>query len=129
MGVQVPPSTPVFGSISAAQRPARVVDNSDDGPFVSNLSSAQPSTLNPAQSAGDLDNGGRVCALTVSLAHRELPQALSKSRRAVHDYVGAARKTLECLPPSESRTGLLGLTEYLAQQTDALREPAVKTDV
>ena len=56
-------------------------------------------------------------------------QALSKSRRAVHDYVGAARKTLECLPPSESRTGLLGLTEYLAQQTDALREPAVKTDV
>jgi octaprenyl-diphosphate synthase len=49
-------------------------------------------------------------------------RALDESRLAVHQYLQAARKTLNCLPESDSRTGLLGLTEFLAQQTDALRE-------
>jgi len=46
--------------------------------------------------------------------------ALGTSRHAVHRYLGSAREALVSLPKSESRAGLFGLTEYLAQQTDAL---------
>jgi octaprenyl-diphosphate synthase len=46
--------------------------------------------------------------------------ALAASRQAVHDYLGVARGTIVSLCESESRAGLFGLTEYLAQQTDAL---------
>ena len=48
-------------------------------------------------------------------------QALSESKRVVHQYLLAARKTLSALRESESRVGLTGLVEYLAQQTEALR--------
>ena len=47
--------------------------------------------------------------------------ALEASRRAVHHYLHAARHSLSSLPESESRTSLLRLTDYLAQQIDALR--------
>lgn len=46
--------------------------------------------------------------------------ALAASRRAVHDYLDAARDAIAALPKSESRSGLVGLAEYLAQQSDAL---------
>jgi octaprenyl-diphosphate synthase len=46
--------------------------------------------------------------------------ALGTSRLAVHQYLRSARELLVSLPNSESRAGLFGLTEYLAQQTDAL---------
>src|SRR6266571_795355 len=52
-------------------------------------------------------------------------QALEASRQAVHQYLHSARHTLKVLPESESRAGLFGLTEYLAQQTDALRGPTL----
>jgi len=55
--------------------------------------------------------------MSLLLTHR----ALDESRLAVHQYLQTARKTLINLPESASRTGLLGLTEFLAQQTDALR--------
>jgi geranylgeranyl pyrophosphate synthase len=47
-------------------------------------------------------------------------QALDGSREAVQQYLQAARQTLGVLPETESRLGLFGLTEYLAQQADAL---------
>jgi octaprenyl-diphosphate synthase len=46
--------------------------------------------------------------------------ALNASREAVHVYLGQARETIVVLPESESRAGLFGLVDYLAQQTDAL---------
>jgi octaprenyl-diphosphate synthase len=46
--------------------------------------------------------------------------ALSASQQAVHEYLSAARKAIVVLRESESRAGLLGLTDFLAQQTDAL---------
>jgi len=45
---------------------------------------------------------------------------LEGSRRAVHQYLQAARQKLGILPESQSRTGLAGLTDYLAQQVDGL---------
>jgi len=46
--------------------------------------------------------------------------ALAASRQAVHEYLAAAREAIVSLSESESRAGLFGLAEYLAQQTDAL---------
>jgi octaprenyl-diphosphate synthase len=46
--------------------------------------------------------------------------ALAGARRTVHEYLVSAREAIVSLSESESRAGLLGLTEYLAQQTDAL---------
>ena len=48
-------------------------------------------------------------------------KALDESWRAIHQYLQSARKTLQGLPESESRTSLSGLIDYLAQQTDVLR--------
>lgn len=45
---------------------------------------------------------------------------LDESRKAVHQLLGAARHALEPLRESESRAGLLGFVNYLAQQTDSL---------
>jgi octaprenyl-diphosphate synthase len=47
--------------------------------------------------------------------------ALDESRRAVQQYLQAARKSLRTLAESASRAGLLGVIDYLAQQTDGLR--------
>ncbi len=52
-------------------------------------------------------------------------QTLEASSQAVDQYLHSARQTLKVLPESESRAGLFCLTEYLAQQTDALRGPTL----
>lgn len=46
--------------------------------------------------------------------------ALSISRQTVHEYLSAARDALVVLRESDSRAALFAVTEYLAQQTDAL---------
>lgn len=48
--------------------------------------------------------------------YETLPPALE----TIHRYLDTARQWLRELPASEGRTGLFGLTEYLARQTDAL---------
>ncbi len=48
-------------------------------------------------------------------------QALEASRLAVQPYLHVARQALNTLPDSESRTALLSLSDYLAQQIEALR--------
>jgi octaprenyl-diphosphate synthase len=47
-------------------------------------------------------------------------EALGASLEIIHQYLGAARQALRALPASHGRAGLLGLTEYLARQADAL---------
>jgi len=47
-------------------------------------------------------------------------ETLGPSLDIVHQYLEKARQILRALPPSEGRAGLLGLTDYLAHQTDAL---------
>jgi octaprenyl-diphosphate synthase len=46
--------------------------------------------------------------------------ALAASQKAVREYLAAAREAIVSLRESESRAGLFGLADYLAQQTDAL---------
>jgi octaprenyl-diphosphate synthase len=53
-------------------------------------------------------------------------QTLTPSLKTVHHYLETARLALCELPESRERDSLLGLTEYLARQTDALGEPCVK---
>jgi octaprenyl-diphosphate synthase len=45
---------------------------------------------------------------------------LGQSLEIIEQYLIKARHSLGILPASEGRTGLLGLTEHLARQTDAL---------
>jgi len=47
-------------------------------------------------------------------------ETLSPSLQTIHQYLEQARRWLRSLPASEGGAGLLGLTEYLALQTDAL---------
>lgn len=51
-------------------------------------------------------------------------EALNASIEIVHQYLEQSRRVLRALPASTGRTGLLGLTEFLAQQTDALGDSA-----
>lgn len=51
-------------------------------------------------------------------------EALNASIEIVHQYLEESRRILRGLPASTGRTGLLGLTEFLAHQTDALGEAA-----
>jgi geranylgeranyl pyrophosphate synthase len=44
----------------------------------------------------------------------------NESLEVIHQYLEKARQSLSALPVSESRTGLIGLTEYLAHQADTL---------
>jgi len=46
--------------------------------------------------------------------------AFAESRAVIQRYLDAARQALAMLPHSEGRAGLTGLTEYLAEQTEAL---------
>jgi octaprenyl-diphosphate synthase len=46
--------------------------------------------------------------------------ALGASLEIVHQYLEHSRRSLQALPASNGRSGLLGLTEYLARQADAL---------
>ena len=45
---------------------------------------------------------------------------LKSSRLAIHRYLEAARSAVSVLPDTESRAGLAALTQFLAQQADAL---------
>ena len=45
---------------------------------------------------------------------------LNSSLEIVHQYLEKARHILRALPPSNGRKGLLGLTQHLAVQADAL---------
>jgi len=47
-------------------------------------------------------------------------ETLGASVEIVHQYLQNARQILQVLAPSNGRAGLLGLTDYLAHQTDAL---------
>jgi octaprenyl-diphosphate synthase len=47
-------------------------------------------------------------------------QTLAPSLKSVHNYLEIARQALGELPESRGRANLLGVTEYLALQTDAL---------
>ncbi len=46
--------------------------------------------------------------------------AFAESRTVIQQYLDAARRALLNLPSSEGRAGLMGLTEFLAEQTEAL---------
>jgi geranylgeranyl pyrophosphate synthase len=46
--------------------------------------------------------------------------AFAESRAVVQQYLNAARQALAIVPASEGRAGLMGLTEFLAEQTEAL---------
>jgi octaprenyl-diphosphate synthase len=50
--------------------------------------------------------------------------ALNASIKIVHQYLEQSRRILRTLPASTGRTSLLGLTEFLAHQTDALGDSA-----
>jgi octaprenyl-diphosphate synthase len=47
-------------------------------------------------------------------------ETLSASLQIVHQYLGQARQAIQLLPNSLGRSGLLGLTDYLAQQSATL---------
>jgi octaprenyl-diphosphate synthase len=47
-------------------------------------------------------------------------EAFAESRSVIQQYLVAAREALMALPPGEGRSGLAGLTEFLAEQTEAL---------
>jgi geranylgeranyl pyrophosphate synthase len=46
--------------------------------------------------------------------------AQSESYAVVQEYLQNARNALQDIPESQCRAGLVALTEFLAQQTDAL---------
>jgi octaprenyl-diphosphate synthase len=46
--------------------------------------------------------------------------ALAASRRVIDRYLDAARQDLQVLPNGANRAGLAGLTDFLAQQANAL---------
>jgi geranylgeranyl pyrophosphate synthase len=47
-------------------------------------------------------------------------ETLEASLEIIRQYLAAARRWVDVLPASDGRAGLLGLTEYLARQTEAL---------
>ena len=49
-------------------------------------------------------------------------QSLAESRRVIHQYLGAARLTLQGIPTGDGRNGLASLADYLSEQTDQLDE-------
>jgi octaprenyl-diphosphate synthase len=62
-------------------------------------------------------NGGRAGELLELL---DRCGALSESRTVIHEFLKAARRSLRALVETESRAALMGLTRFVAQQTDAL---------
>jgi octaprenyl-diphosphate synthase len=54
----------------------------------------------------------------LNILHRH--RALEDSQAVVHEYLESARQKLSALPGTKSRSGLAGLADYLAMQTDAL---------
>ena len=47
-------------------------------------------------------------------------EAFPESKAVIQQYLSAAQDALALVPKSEGRAGLLGLTHYLAEQTEAL---------
>lgn len=47
-------------------------------------------------------------------------ETLAESLEIIHQYLKQARQSLQCLPENKNRAGLVGLTDYLARQTDHL---------
>ena len=47
-------------------------------------------------------------------------ETLGESSEIIHQYLEQARQALKGLPESANQAGLIGLTEYLARQTDSL---------
>jgi octaprenyl-diphosphate synthase len=47
-------------------------------------------------------------------------EAFAESRAIIQQYLVAARQALLTLPPGDGRSGLAGLTDFLAEQTEAL---------
>jgi geranylgeranyl pyrophosphate synthase len=47
-------------------------------------------------------------------------ETLSESLEIIHQYLDRARQHLRSLPASGNHAGLMGLTDYLARQTDTL---------
>ena len=47
-------------------------------------------------------------------------ETLGESLTIIHQYLDRARRSLKALPESANRSGLTGLTDYLARQTDNL---------
>ena len=47
-------------------------------------------------------------------------ETLAESLEIIHQYLRQARECLKALPETANHTGLIGLTEYLARQTDSL---------
>ncbi len=47
-------------------------------------------------------------------------ETFQPSLQIIKDYLDESRSALSCLPDSRGRVGLLGLTNYLAQQTSSL---------
>jgi octaprenyl-diphosphate synthase len=47
-------------------------------------------------------------------------EAFQESRGVIQQYLSAAQEALALVPESEARAGLVGLTQYLAEQTEAL---------
>ena len=47
-------------------------------------------------------------------------RALALSREVIRGYLAAAREALNCLPSCDAKAGLLGLTRFLAEQTEVL---------
>jgi geranylgeranyl pyrophosphate synthase len=47
-------------------------------------------------------------------------ETLSASQEILEQYLGKARELLRSFPGSNGRSGLLGLTDYLARQSEAL---------
>ena len=83
--------------------------------------------LAPAPERAKLENllrDWRPHCLDQVLALLDKHGALGRSRDFIHEYLFEARQSLTPLPDSENRFGLSALTEYLAQQTDALGDGA-----
>lgn len=68
----------------------------------------------------ELIQSGAQSTLHPLRTYLEKYDALSESRRVVHQYIRAAKECLPEVPGPANRAGLHGLTDFLAQLTDAL---------
>jgi len=62
------------------------------------------------------ESGSMQCLARLLAQHETLPASL----QIIHQHLEQARRWLRCLPDAHGMAGLIGLTEYLARQTEAL---------
>lgn len=67
------------------------------------------------------------CHLASVVEMIEKYDAFAESRIVIQGYLNAARQALAILPANEGRAGLMGLTEFLAEQTEALGVISLET--